>query len=109
MQANDAAPDDAALAARLAALVREDAPLMSQLRAVRRLGLEDWCIAAGAVRSLVWNACLGPAVVGPDAPPRAADVDVVYCDTRPWTPAGAARLARPLAQRHPGVPWEVVH
>ncbi len=49
---------------------------MEQLRAVRTLGLADWCIAAGFVRNRVWDHLHGI------SPPRAAaDIDVLYYDT----------------------------
>jgi uncharacterized protein len=32
---------------------------MSALSAVREMGLESWCIGAGAIRNLVWDALHG--------------------------------------------------
>lgn len=96
---------DRALAQALRNLVREDAGLIAQLRAVRELGLADACIGAGAVRRLVWDARFGQGLAAGTSP----DVDVVYLDDQPWTPTRDAALARRLSSLLPGVPWEVVH
>jgi hypothetical protein len=42
--------------ATLADFTRSHPGFMAQLRAVRSLGLASWCIGAGAVRNLVWDA-----------------------------------------------------
>jgi len=63
-------------AEQLAELVGSCAWLMQALRAVRTLGLDSWCIGAGAVRSLVWNH-----LHGFDVSPSGADVDVVFFDS----------------------------
>jgi hypothetical protein len=60
---------------RLVAMVRSSDELMVALRAVRSLGLASWCIGAGAVRTLVWDALHGFA-----QPSTLEDVDVVYFD-----------------------------
>ena len=46
-------------AARVTALVREAPWFMAALRAGRALGLAQWCIGAGALRNLVWDALHG--------------------------------------------------
>ncbi|WP_353806352.1 nucleotidyltransferase family protein [Achromobacter sp.] len=60
---------------RLCELVENSALLMGALRSVRSLGLSSWCIGAGVVRSLVWDA-----LHGFQEPSAVDDVDVVYFD-----------------------------
>ena len=75
---------------------------MEQLRAVRTLGLPDWCIAAGFVRNRVWDHLSGIVPARPQA-----DVDVVYFDTA--DPAGARESEHEGALRalSPQTPWQV--
>jgi hypothetical protein len=59
----------------IADIIAQDPVGMKQLRAVRSLGLPDWCIAAGFVRNRVWDHLHGI------APPRpTVDIDVLYYD-----------------------------
>lgn len=89
--------------ARLIAIVRASKPLMEALAAVRALQLQSWCIGAGAVRSLVWDALHGHA-----EPTATEDVDVVYFDAS--CDAGQdADLAQRLAEVLPAVRWEVTN
>ncbi len=60
----------------VASIIAQDPVGMEQLRAVRTLGLPDWCIAAGFVRNRVWDHLHG---ISPPRPP--ADIDVLYYDT----------------------------
>ena len=53
---------DAERIARLITLARESQWLMEALVAVRSLGLSQWCIGAGAIRNLVWDALHNMAV-----------------------------------------------
>lgn len=87
--------------------------LMEALAAVRELGLEQWCIGAGAIRNLVWDALHGHA-----QPSALSDVDVAVFE--PLAPGPAAeQLARAQARdaqlqarlqaRLPGLPWEVTN
>lgn len=92
---------EAALRRRLAAIVASSEALMAALRAARALELPDWCIGAGAVRSLVWDhlhALPGPTPLN--------DIDVVYCDAQADVDADAALESR-LALALPGLRWEV--
>ena len=88
---------------RLAALVRGTPWFMAALRAGRALGLARWCIGAGALRNLVWDALHGQP---PSAP---ADVDLAYFCAQDLSPARDAELQRQLAQALPGLPWEVTN
>jgi len=88
---------------RLTALVREAPWFMAALRAGRELGLAQWCIGAGALRNLVWDAL--------HAQPRSelADVDLAYFCAQDLSPARDAALQGRLAELCPGLPWEVTN
>lgn len=88
---------------RVAALVRATPWFMAALRAGRELGLAHWCIGAGALRNLVWDALHGQ--------PRSdlADVDLAYFCTQDLSPARDAALQGRLAAHCPGLPWEVTN
>lgn len=88
----------------LLALVRASPCFMAALRAVRRLGLASWCIGAGAVRNLVWDALHGHAV-----PSALADVDVAYFDAEDLGAAAEQALQHRLQSIAPGYPWEVTN
>lgn len=64
---------------------------MDALRAVRSLGLESWCLGAGAIRNLVWDA-----LSGHQRPSALSDVDVAF-SFRDRT------AAKRYAERWPGV------
>jgi hypothetical protein len=91
-------------AARLTALVRDAPWFMAALRAGRGLGLAQWCIGAGALRNLVWDA-----LHGHTAPSALADVDFAYFCAADLDPARDAALQRRLQESCPGLPWEVVN
>ena len=75
---------------------------MEQLRAVRRLALPDWCIAAGFVRNRVWDHLHG--IAPPRAPP---DIDVLYYDAADLSKESEAKHERRLGEMLPGLPWQV--
>lgn len=75
---------------------------MEQLRAVRTLGLPDWCIAAGFVRNRVWDHLHG---IRPPRPP--ADIDVLYYDAGDLSKEPEARYEAQLGGLKPGLPWQV--
>jgi len=75
---------------------------MEQLRAVRTLGLPDWCIAAGFVRNRVWDHLHG---IQPPRPP--ADIDVLYYDAGDLSKEPEARYEALLGDLKPGLPWQV--
>lgn len=76
--------------------------LMEGLRAARSLGLPSWCIGAGAVRNLVWDA-----LHGRSGQPLLADVDLVYFDADALQPEAEQALQQRLQATCPGLPWEV--
>lgn len=94
----------AADVARLAALVRASPWFMDALRAGRELGLASWCIGAGALRNLVWDA-----LHGRRGQPELADVDFAYFCERDLTPARDVALQQHLQAFCPGLPWEVTN
>jgi uncharacterized protein len=89
---------------RLVTLAQESAWFMPALHAVRDLGLASWCIGAGAVRKLVWDA-----IHELPTPSDLADVDVAYFDASDLAPERDAELQSKLIAIHPGVPWEVTN
>lgn len=89
---------------RLIAIVRDSAWFMSALSAVRELGLASWCIGAGTVRNVVWDA-----LHERPTPSPLADVDVAYFDASDLSRGKDAELERSLGRLLPGVPWEVTN
>ena len=89
---------------RLVDLVRKSPTFLDELRAVRSLGLASWCIGAGAVRHLVWDALHGDATPSPRA-----DVDVAYFDEADLDASRDRGLEHRLSTLMPTVPWEVTN
>ena len=89
---------------RLIALAQASPWLPSALRAVRNLGLASWCIGAGALRNLVWDALHDHA-----SPTPLKDVDVAYFDPTDLTDARERDLQGRLEASLPGLPWEVTN
>ncbi|QHT59068.1 nucleotidyltransferase family protein [Paenibacillus lycopersici] len=83
-------------------LAAGDAWMMDVMRAARSLGLPDWWVCAGFVRSKIWDTLHGFAERTP-----LADVDVVYFDPGCLDEAVEKTLERKLLERMPGVPWSV--
>lgn len=77
---------------------------MGLLRAVRTLELADWCIAAGAVRNLVWDHLHG---FGERTLP--SDIDVLFFDRQRTDSTWEAEIERRLAISAPSVRWEAVN
>jgi uncharacterized protein len=70
--------------------------------AARSLGLRDGAIGAGFVRQPVWDH-----LHGYQPSEKFADIDVLYFNALDTSPLADLRFERELAQRLPGVPWEV--
>ena len=83
------------------AWILEDVAMMNILRQVQSLGLPDWCICAGFVRSKVWDKLHG------FAPSRLPDVDVVYFDRNHKEESEEKKIERWLRQLDPSIPWSV--
>lgn len=77
---------------------------MAALGTVRDLKLPSWCVGAGAVRNLVWDA-----LHEYSTPSRLPDVDVGYFDASDLAPETEADLQRRLHEAMPGIPWEVTN
>jgi len=88
----------------LIALVRQSKWIMDALVAVRGLGLSSWCIGAGAVRNLVWDA-----LHDRSEPSELADVDVTYFDAECLDPQQDRELQAKLTAALPDIPWEVTN
>ena len=81
----------------IADIIAQDPVGMEQLRAVRRLDLPDWCIAAGFVRNRVWDHLHG---IAPPRPP--VDIDVLYFDASDVSKETRAGLRARLQTLLPG-------
>ena len=77
---------------------------MRLLRAGRDLRLAEWCIAAGAIRNVVWDH-----LHGHTEPTRPSDVDFLFYDRARPEPAYEKELERRLSALAPGVRWECVN
>ena len=97
-------PGNALLEARLISIASSSAWFMDALRAVQSLQLASWCIGAGAVRNLVWDA-----LSGKREPSALADVDVAYFDAADVSRERDQQLQRTLMALRPDVPWEVTN
>jgi hypothetical protein len=86
----------------IAEIIAQDPVGMEQLRAVRSLGLPDWCIAAGFVRNRVWDHLHG--VVPARAP---ADIDVLFYDAADLSREREYEYEDRLDDLLPGLPWQV--
>ena len=91
-------------AERLVALARATPWFMQALVQVRALRLPAWCIGAGAVRNLVWDALHGYAI-----PSAVADIDVAWFDADDAAPERDAALQAQLHTAAPEMPWEVTN
>lgn len=83
------------------AVIESDRAALEVLRAAAALGLPDWWIGAGFVRSRVWDAISGV----PGTPDR--DVDLVYFDPARTDPRTDDRAEEQAEALLPGVPWEI--
>jgi hypothetical protein len=86
----------------IADIIAQDPVGMEQLRAVRTLGLPDWCIAAGFVRNRIWDHLHG---IAPPRPP--VDIDVLYFDAANVSREREAQYESRLQALLPGAPWQV--
>jgi len=83
-------------------LIAEDEWMMGILRAVKSLGLPDWWVCAGFVRSKVWD-------VLHSFKERTAipDIDVIYFDRTNIKETEDKRLEAELRNILPDIPWSV--
>jgi len=90
--------------ARLVALARATPWFMDALAHVRALRLPAWCVGAGAVRNLVWDALHGHV-----RPTALADIDVAHFDATDLSSQRDALLQQRLQAMAPSLPWEVTN
>lgn len=95
-------PESDSLTSELLALVSKAEWLVTALEASHGLFAAPWCIAAGAVRSIVWNHLHGFEVTAPE------EIDLVH-----FSPAAAPNfdeeVALELARRQSWFRWDVVN
>jgi uncharacterized protein len=91
-------------AERLVALARATPGFVQALAQVRALRLPAWCVGAGAVRNLVWDA-----LHEHRRPSPLSDVDVAWFDAGDLAPARDAALQAQLRLAAPQTPWEVTN
>ena len=91
-------------AERLVALARATPWFMQALAQVRALRLGTWCVGAGAVRNMAWDALHGHAT-----PSALADIDVAWFDADDLSPQRDDALQRRLQAMAPATPWEVTN
>ena len=101
MAPREVAPADRARVLR--ELIAADAWRMRVLRTVRALGLPDWAIGAGFVRSRVWDWLCGDAFATVPT-----DIDVLYYDGADLSPARETVLEALLSTALPA-PWSVTN
>jgi hypothetical protein len=90
----------------LIAILSQSAWFMEALTTVRALNLDAWCIGAGTIRNLVWDALHGRTSVSPSTE---SDVDVAYFDAADLSAERDAQWQARLAAALPAVPWEVTN
>ncbi|WP_425395900.1 nucleotidyltransferase family protein [Aeoliella sp.] len=95
---------DQELSRDLIAITRQTAWLMDALAEAQKLDLNNWCIGAGAVRSVVWDR-----LHGFSCPTPISDIDLVYYDPEQLDPQVDRELAGQLPAVLPGARWEVVN
>ena len=83
-------------------VIKSDELMMHVLKTVQSLCLPDWWIAAGFVRSKVWDVQHGFL-----APTPLPDVDVIYFDQVNKSETKEKKWERQLVQVDPNVPWSV--
>ncbi len=86
----------------VARIIAQDPVGMEQLRAVRAIGLSDWCVAAGFVRNRVWDHLHG---IAPARLP--VDIDVLYFDATDLSKDREYEFEDRLDDLLPGLPWQV--
>lgn len=90
------------LTKRLVRIISESNEVMGLLKAGRELKLSNWCLGAGLIRSLVWDALEGLPYVPAD------DVDLVFYDPA-YEVEADRNIEIKLAVIYPYVNWEVTN
>lgn len=87
---------------RLKQIIYRHQGIMRDLRLVRSLGLPDWYIAAGYIRSAVWDE-----LHGFEPRDRHDDIDVIYYDPSDCSEAVEKELEQALKQQTGNPKWSV--
>jgi hypothetical protein len=95
---------EASFQAKLVSLVAESSATMQALRAARSLGLDSWCIGAGAIRNLVWDRLHGFEVAT-----QPEDVDLVFYEATDLSQDLERLLENKLGLAAPEFKWEAVN
>lgn len=90
--------------AQLLDLVQADERVMGLLRAVWSLGIDQWCVAAGTIRNLVWDHL--HSLPEPTLP---SDIDVLIFDPIRTGADYEEQLEAQLRSMNGEVTWEVVN
>jgi uncharacterized protein len=88
----------------LRSIVQSSAWFTRLLGAGQSLGLASWCIGAGALRNLVWDA-----LHGHTKPSPLPDIDFAYFDASDLSTASEQAVQAELLRRCPGEPWEATN
>lgn len=86
----------------ISALIESDKWMMDILKAAAILGLPDWWVCAGFVRTKIWDTLHGFEKRTP-----LGDIDVIYFDAGDTDERTEKRLEERLHQSMPGLPWSV--
>ncbi len=84
------------------AWIEQDPLRMRALHEAQKLGLDDWCLAAGFVRNLVWDRLHHYRHNSP-----LNDIDLVYFNPHDLSPETDRNYEYQLAERAPDLPWSV--
>ncbi|WP_152655581.1 nucleotidyltransferase family protein [Oceanobacillus sp. CFH 90083] len=85
---------------RLITIIKEDSYIISILQAVEKLQLNDCWVAAGLIRSKVWDTLY-------ECHTKINDIDVIYFDQTDLSTETEKRLEAKLEKMMPGLPWSV--
>lgn len=83
-------------------LIKDDQVMMDIIRAAKTLGLPDWWVCAGFVRSKIWDTLHGFASRTP-----IPDVDVIYFNPDSVYESEEKEYEAKLLRMLPNVPWSV--
>ncbi|AJF00189.1 nucleotidyltransferase family protein [Pandoraea apista] len=89
---------------RLRTLARESEWFWAALMAARQMNLASWCIGAGAVRNLVWDA-----LHGFEVPSALPDIDLAHFDASDYSRESDAAIQLRLCRLHSRVRWDVTN
>jgi uncharacterized protein len=83
-------------------LIKDDEWMMAIIKTASTLGLKDWCICAGFVRSKIWDT-----IHGFKERTELEDIDVIFHDERFVDESMEKELEATLTQARKGIPWSV--